>query len=103
MLWILGLLTLLIVASAGLTLVKTGRDLEAGAHSTRTRKVAALVDDRLLRARTAVEVLIQPDVDVDDVLPRSSAAHRGRTYAVMGIGLLGLGAAAALGWLLLGG
>jgi hypothetical protein len=100
--WTLGVLTLLLAPTLGLTLLKTGSDLQVGRRSTRKPKVAVLVDDQLVRARTAVEVLIQPDVAAHDVRPRSSASHRGRTYAIMGIGLLGLGAVAGVGLLLLG-
>jgi hypothetical protein len=101
--WTLGVLTLLLALTLGLTLLKTGRDLQVGRRSARKPKVAVLVDNQLVRARTAVEVLIQPEVEASDVRPRSSASHRGQTYAVMGIGLLGLGVVAGIGLLLLGG
>ena len=101
-LWILGLLALVLVVTAGLTLLKAGRDLDA-ADDTDPGAVAGLVDDRLHRARTAVETLVTPDVREADLRP-SQAAHRNRaaTYAVFGLGLVGIAAFIVVGLVLLG-
>jgi hypothetical protein len=101
-LWILGLLTLLLVVTAGLTLLKAGHDLDA-ADDSDAGAVAGLVDDRLHRARAAVETLVMPDVRPADLRP-SADAHRNRaaTYAMFGVGLIGIAAFVVVGLVLLG-
>ena len=102
LLWILGLLALALVATAGLTLLKAGRDLDA-ADDADAGAVAGLVDDRLHRARTAVETLVTPDVRQADLRPSASAHHnRAATYALFGIGLVGIVAFVVVGLVLVG-
>lgn len=94
---------------AGVLLFLAGRHVEAATYRAETRMAPAaplanLVDDGLQRTRQAVDVLIQPDADPDEVRP-STAAHRnrGQTYQVLGLGLAGLAAVMVLGVLLLAG
>ncbi len=100
---ILGMIALALVATAGLTLLKASRDLDA-ADDSDIGSVAEFVDDRLLRTRTAVDTLIQPDVSVADVRPSGHALReRATTYAVFGLGLVGIAAFVVVGYVLLGG
>lgn len=100
-LWVLGLLILLGSLTIGLTLLVTGHGL-GPTDSPAAGRVGTLVDDGLQRTRTAVDVLIQPEMHVDEVRPRSTPLHRSETYVVLGFGLLGVGAVALLGLVLLG-
>lgn len=82
----------------GSRLVVAGRQVErAQAGST-----ARSVDRRLAEARVRVETLVMPEVEADELVA-SAGAHesRAQTYSVVGLGLLGLAAAIALGVLLL--
>ena len=63
--------------------------------------VAAKVDSRLQRTRAAVETLVMPDVEGEDLRPLPSAfGDRAQTYLVLGAGLLGLAATLVIGFLL---
>ena len=103
MIWILAALLLV----AGGLLLKAGRDVEvaeSGDDESRLGRVSTLVDDRLQRTRQAVDVLIQPDVDPDEVRPTESAMrNRAQTYQVLGGGLVGIAVLMTLGVLLLVG
>ena len=102
MLLILGMVSLLLVATAGLTLVKAGRDIDA-ADDSDLGPVAGFVDSGLARTRTAVDTLIQPDAAAADVRPSGHALReRATTYAMFGLGLVGIAAFVAIGYLLLG-
>ena len=102
MLILLGIV-LLALAVIGLALVKTSRDIEnadASEHSG-VGFVAGLVDDNLQRTRTAVDTLIQPDVTVAEVRPsRHALRARATTYAVFGVGLVGIAAFIVVGLVL---
>jgi len=102
LLWILGLLALILLATVGLMLLKAGRDLDT-ADDADAGAVAGLVDDGLSRARTAVETMVTPDVRDADLRPSAAAHHnRAATYAVFGIGLVGIAAFIVIGLVLLG-
>ena len=100
---ILGMIALALLATAGLTLIKASRDLDA-ADDSDLGAVTGFVDERLLRTRTAVDTLIQPDVTAADVRPSTHALReRATTYGVFGLGLVGIAAFVAIGYVLLGG
>ena len=104
MLIVLGIV-LLALAVFGLTLVKAGRDIDAADDSgdSEVGFVAGLIDDNLQRTRTAVDTLIQPDVTVAEVRPsRHALRERATTYAVFGLGLVGITAFIVVGLLLVG-
>jgi hypothetical protein len=103
---VLGMILLALVATAGLALVKAGRDIDAARdrESGDLGMVAGFVDGNLRRTRTAVDTLIQPDVTVAEVRPSRHALHeRATTYAVFGLGLVGITAFIVIGLVLLGG
>ena len=98
---ILGMIVLVLLATAGLTLIKASRDLEAGDDSD-LGSVTEFVDDRLQRTRVAVDTLIQPDVAAVDVRPsRHALRERATTYGVFGLGLVGIAAFVVVGYVLL--
>ena len=98
---ILGLILLVLVASAGLALLMTGRDLDAREEPG---PITSFLDDGLLRTRTAVDTLIQPDVTVAEVRPsRHALRERATTYAVFGLGLVGIAAFVVIGLVLVRG
>lgn len=103
---VLGMVLLALVATAGLALVKAGRDIDAadGDGHADLGLVAGFVDDNLQRTRTAVDTLIQPDVTVAEVRPsRHALRERATTYAVFGLGLVGIAAFVVVGLVLLSG
>jgi hypothetical protein len=103
---VLGMILLALVATAGLALVKAGRDIDAADERDHSGLglVAGFVDDNLQRTRTAVDTLIQPDVTVAEVQPsRHALSERATTYAVFGLGLVGISAFVVVGFVLLGG
>lgn len=64
--------------------------------------VAAKVDRRLQQTRAALETLVMPEVDHEELHPSAGAfRHRAQTYVVLGAGLLGLAAMLVTGYLLL--
>jgi hypothetical protein len=99
---ILGMIVLALVATAGLTLLKASRELDA-ADDSDLGPVAGFVDEGLLRTRTAVDTLIQPDVGVGEVRPsRYALRERATTYGVFGLGLVGIAAFVVIGLVLMG-
>jgi hypothetical protein len=99
---ILGMIVLALLATAGLTLIKASRDLEA-ADDSDLGPVAGFVDERLQRTRVAVDTLIQPDVTPADVRPsRHALRERATTYGVFGLGLVGIAVVVVAGYVLLG-
>jgi hypothetical protein len=99
---IFGMIVLALVATAGLTLIKASRDLEA-ADDSDLGSLTGFVDERLQRTRTAVDTLIQPDASAVDVRPSSHALReRATTYGVFGLGLVGIAAFVVIGYVLLG-
>ena len=103
MLIVLGIVLVLALATVGLALVKAGRDIDAAtAADSDAGLVAGLVDGSLSRTRTAVDTLIQPDVTVAEVRPsRHALRERATTYAVFGLGLVGIAAFVVIGMVLL--
>lgn len=100
---ILGMIVLVLLATAGLTLIKASKDLDA-ADDSDLGAVAGFVDARLQRTRVAVDTLIQPDVAPADVRPsRHALRERATTYGVFGLGLVGITAFVVVGYVLLGG
>jgi len=100
---ILGMIALALLATAGLTLIKASRDLEA-ADDSDLGAVTGFVDERLQRTRTAVDTLIQPDVAPTDLRPsRHALRERATTYGVFGLGLVGIAAFVVIGYVLVGG
>jgi hypothetical protein len=100
---ILGLIVLLLLATAGLTLVKASRDLDA-ADDGDLGPVTGFVDERLQRTRVAVDTLIQPDAGPVDVRPsRHALRERATTYGIFGLGLVGIATFVAIGYVLLRG
>jgi len=64
--------------------------------------VAAKVDRRLQQTRAALETLVMPEVEQDELHPSTGAFRdRAQTYVVLGIGLLALAAMLVTGFLLL--
>jgi hypothetical protein len=99
---ILAMIILALVATAGLTLVKASRDLDA-ADDSDLGPVTGFVDQSLQRTRTAVDTLIQPDVTVAETRPsRYALRERATTYGVFGLGLVGIAAFVAVGYVLMG-
>jgi hypothetical protein len=99
---ILGMIVLALVAAAGLTLVKAGRELEA-ADDSDLGPVTGFIEESLMRTRTAVDTLIQPDVTVAEVRPsRHALRERATTYGVFGLGLVGIAAFVVIGLVLIG-
>jgi hypothetical protein len=100
---ILGMIVLVLVVTAGLTLVKASRDLDA-ADDSELGPVTGFVDERLQRTRAAVDTLIQPDIAPAEVRPsRHALRERATTYGVFGLGLVGIAAFVVIGYVLLGG
>jgi hypothetical protein len=98
---ILGMIVLVLVAAAGLTLVKASRELEA-ADDSDLGPVAGFIDESLQRTRTAVDTLIQPDATLAEVRPsRHALRERATTYGVFGLGLVGIAAFVVIGTVLL--
>lgn len=93
----------------GVHLLWAGRQLDdvTPAGSTRipvapSGSVAAKVDRRLQQTRAAVETLVMPEVEREELHPSAGAfRHRSQTYVVLGTGLLGLAAMLVIGFLLL--
>jgi hypothetical protein len=100
MLIVLGIIIVIVAATVGLALLKAGRDIDA--RDDDAGLVAGLVDGSLNRTRTAVDTLIQPDVTVAEVRPsRHALRERATTYAVFGLGLVGIAAFVVIGLVLL--
>jgi hypothetical protein len=111
-----GVLALLIVAALvllallwlGANLLRAGRQLEEVTPTGSTRipvapagSVAAKIDARLQRTRSALETLVMPEVEREELHPSAGAFRdRAQTYVVIGSGLLGLAAMLVIGVLL---
>ena len=110
-------LALLIIATVillallwfGANLLRAGRQLDDVTPAGSTRipvapagSLAAKVDSRLQRTRTAVETLVMREVEREELHPSAGAFRdRAQTYVVIGTGLLGLAAALVIGVLLM--
>ena len=104
----LGVLVLAALTWVGARLLLAGRQLDQLTPEGSTRvpvatrgSVAAKVDDRLGRARAAVETLVMPQVQHEELRPSTGAFRdRAQTYAVLGAGLIGVAGAILIGILL---
>jgi hypothetical protein len=106
---ILGALVLVVLLWVGARLLLAGRQLDELTPEGSTRipvapsgSVAAKVDSRLRRTRSALETLVMPEVEREELHPSAGAfRHRAQTYVVLGAGLLGVAAMLAIGILLM--
>jgi hypothetical protein len=106
---ILGALVLVVLFWVGARLLLAGRQLDELTPEGSTRipvapsgSVAAKVDSRLQRTRAALETLVMPEVEREELHPSAGAfRHRAQTYVVLGAGLLGVAAMLAIGILLM--
>ena len=106
---IIGAVLLAILLWMGVRLLWAGRQLDdlTPAGSTRipvapSGSVAAKVDRRLQQTRSALETLVMPEVEREELRPSAGAFRdRAQTYVVLGTGLLGLAAALVIGFLLM--
>jgi hypothetical protein len=106
---ILGALVLLALLWVGVRLLWAGRQLDVltpeGSRRipvAPTGSVAAKVDRRLQQTRAALETLVMPEVEREELHPSAGAfRERAQTYVVLGAGLLGLAAALVVGFLLM--
>jgi hypothetical protein len=102
--FVLGMILLALVATAGLALVRAGRAIDNAddPHDADLGPVSGFVDGNLRRTRTAVDTLIQPDATLAEVRPtRYALGERATTYSVFGVGLVGIVAFVAIGFTLL--
>ena len=113
---VVGVLALVIIGSVvlaaflwvGARLLLAGRQLDEVTPEGSTRipvapsgSVAEKVDSRLQRTRAALETLVMPDVEREELHPSAGAFRdRAQTYVVLGAGLLGLAAMLVVGFLL---
>jgi hypothetical protein len=106
---VIGSVVLVALLWLGIRLLVAGRQLDgvtpAGSRQipvAPTGSVAAKVDSRLQRTRAAVETLVMPEVEREELHPSAGAFRlRAQTYVVLGTGLLGLAAMLVIGMLLL--
>jgi hypothetical protein len=106
---IAGALVLVAFLWVGVRLLWAGRQLDDVTPVGSTRipvapagSVAAKVDRRLQQTRSALETLVMPEVDPQELHPSAGAfRERAQTYIVLGAGLLGLAAMLVIGFLLL--
>jgi hypothetical protein len=106
---IIGSLVLAGLLWVGVRLLWAGRQLDDVTHPGSTRipvapsgSVAAKVDRRLQRTRAALETLVMPEVEPEELHPSAGAfRQRAQTYVVLGTGLLGLAATLVVGFMLL--
>lgn len=105
---IIGGVVLAALVWVGLRLLLAGRQLDDVTPTGSARipvapsgSIAAKVDRRLQQTRTAVETLVMPDVEQDELHPSAGAFRdRAQTYVVLGTGLLGLAAMLVIGFVL---
>jgi hypothetical protein len=106
---IIGALVLIALLWGGVRLLLAGRQLDEVTPAGSTRipvapagSVAAKVDRRLQQTRAALETLVMPEVEREELHPSPGAFRdRAQTYIVLGTGLLGLAACLVVGILLL--
>ena len=106
---IIGAIVLAALLWAGVRLLWAGRQLDEVTPVGSTRipvapsgSVAAKVDRRLQQTRAALETLVMPEVEREELHPSAGAFRdRAQTYIVLGTGLLGLAATLVIGFLLL--
>jgi hypothetical protein len=106
---IIGALVLAALLWVGVRLLWAGRQLDdvTGVGSSRipvapSGSVAAKVDRRLQQTRAALETLVMPEVEPEELHPSAGAFRdRAQTYVVLGAGLLSVAAMLVIGFLLL--
>ena len=106
---IIGTVVLAALLWVGIRLLWAGRQLDdiTPVNSSRipvapSGSVAAKVDRRLQRTRAALETLVMPEVEPEELHPSAGAFRdRAQTYAVLGAGLLLLATMLVIGFLLL--
>jgi hypothetical protein len=106
---IIGALVLVSLLWVGVRLLLAGRQLDRVTPDGSSRtpvaprgSIAAKIDGRLQRTRAAVETLVMPEVEREELQPSTGAFRdRAQTYVVLGACLLGLAATLVLGILLL--
>jgi hypothetical protein len=108
-LMIVGALVLATLLWFGARLLWAGRQLDGATPAGSARipvapsgSVAAKVDRRLQQTRAAVETLVMPEVEREELRPSTGAVRqRAQTYVVLGAGLLGLAVMLVVGFLLM--
>jgi len=108
-LMIIGSVVLVALLWVGVRLLWAGRQLEDVTPVGSSRipvapsgSVAAKVDRRLQQTRAALETLVMPEVEQEELHPSPGAFRdRAQTYLVLGTGLLCLAAMLVIGFLLL--
>jgi hypothetical protein len=108
-LMIIGSVVLVALLWVGVRLLWAGRQLEDVTRVGSSRipvapsgSVAAKVDRRLQQTRAALETLVMPEVEQEELHPSPGAFRdRAQTYVVLGTGLLCLAAMLVIGFLLL--
>ncbi len=106
---IIGAVVLAGLVWVGIRLLWAGRQLDDETPTGSSRipvaragTVAAKVDRRLQQTRAALETLVMPEVEPEELHPSAGAfRHRAQTYVVLGTGLLGLAATLVVGFLLM--
>jgi len=106
---IIGAAVLLALLWIGFRLLWAGRQLDDVTPVGSSRipvapsgSVAAKVDRRLQQTRAALETLVMPEVEQEELHPSAGAFRdRAQTYVVLGAGLLGVAAMLVIGFLLL--
>ena len=106
---IVGAVILAALLWVGARLLLAGRQLEEVTPPGSNRipvapsgSVAAKVDRRLQQTRSAVETLVMPEVEREELHPSAGAfRNRAQTYVVLGSGLLGLAAMLVIGFVLM--
>ena len=106
---IIGAVVLVALLWVGVRLLWAGRQLEDITPASSSRipvapsgSVAAKVDRRLQQTRAALETLVMPEVEQEELHPSAGAFRdRAQTYVVLGTGLLGVAAMLVVGFLLL--
>ena len=106
---IIGAVVLAALLWVGGRLLWAGRQLEEVSAPGSNRipvapsgSVAAKVDHRLQQTRSAVETLVMPEVEREELHPSAGAfRNRAQTYIVLGSGLLGLAAMLVIGFVLM--
>jgi hypothetical protein len=108
-LMIIGSVVLVALLWVGVRLLWAGHQLEDVTPVGSSRipvapsgSVAAKVDRRLQQTRAALETLVMPEVEQEELHPSPGAFRdRAQTYVVLGTGLLCLAAMLVIGFLLL--
>ena len=106
---IIGAVVLVALLWVGVRLLWAGRQLDEITPVGSSRipvapsgSVAAKVDRRLQQTRAALETLVMPEVEQEELQPSTGAFRdRAQTYVVLGAGLIVLAASLVIGFLLL--